>query len=379
MVVLRRRRGGEQLRVIKGGERAPREKWEKVSRTPANILLLAVALFLLAHVLLGLLWGSFSRSAGRVVPATEGSVDITLVIGGIITFEEELVFAPLSGYVQYRVNEGERVPAGKELAVISSLPLEEAAPAVTEPGGPNMGEYLQRFRNWLLDDRGAADPPSMDLLFPQNHESVIVSPLAGMVILQLDGWEMFGPKSSYAYPSDEEFSLTKSDLQVLSSGKQISRFMPLLRIINNYQWYYSSVMPADPGKLIAEQTWVELLFSFAPEKPVKAQKVEVNEREQGDIEITWRINQAVGDFYKHRWSTAEIVYDSMEGVFIPADTMLEQDGTRGVFAVERGVVTFREVTELAEKDDFLLVEGLDAYDRIIARPGRVKEGQRFLW
>ncbi len=379
MVVLRRRPGDEQLRVIKGGERGPRKKWEKVSRAPANILILAIALFLLAQVLLGWLWGSFSRTAGRVVPATAGSVDITLITGGMLTFEEELVFAPQPGFVHYRVNDGERVPAGKELAVITTFPLEESITDNAEPGGQDMGEYLQRFRNWFLDDRGAADSSSGEILFPQNHQYAVISPRAGMVILQLDGWETFGPKSSYVYMGDEEFNQTNPDLQALSSGEQVNRFTPVLRIINNYQWYYSTVMPPDPGKLIAEETQVQLLFSFAPEQPVKAQKVEVNEREQGEIEITWRINQAAGDFYKHRWSTAEIIYDSIEGVFIPTETMLEQDGTKGVFNVERGIVTFREVTLLAEKDDFLLVEGLNPYDQIIARPGRVKEGQRFLW
>jgi putative membrane fusion protein len=378
VVALRRRPGGDQLRIIKGGERGPREKWEGVSREPANILLLALALFLLAQVLLGWLWGSFNRSAGRVVPATEGSVDISVTTGGILTFEEELVFAPQSGFVQYQVIEGERVPAGKELAVITTFPQEDPIPGRAAEGGQEVGDYLQRFRLWLLDDRGAADPFS-DILFPYNNASEVFSPRAGMVILQLDGWEMFGPQSSYVYLDDEEFNQKKTDAKMLSSGEQIARFTPILRIINNYQWYYSTVLLPDPGKLIAEEARVQLLFSFAPEQPVQAQKVEVHEREKGEIEITWRINQAVGDFYSHRWCTAEIVYDSMEGVFIPASTILEQDGSKGVYTVERGIVTFREVTKLAEQDGLILVEGLDPHERIIARPGRVKEGQRFLW
>ena len=378
MVVLRRRPGDEQLRVIKGGERGPRKKWEKVSRAPANILILAIALFLLAQVLLGWLWGSFSRTAGRVVPATAGSVDITLITGGMLTFEEELVFAPQPGFVHYRVNDGERVPAGKELAVITTFPLEESITDNAEPGGQDMGEYLQRFQHWLLNDRGV-DDSSVDFVFSHKYESAVIAPRSGLVILQVDGWEMFGPKSSYAYLDEVEFSETTSDLQVLSSGEKITRFAPVLRIIDNYKWYYSTVIPPDPGKLIAAEASVQLLFSFAPEHRLQAHTVEANERDDGKFEITWRINQAAGDFYNHRWCTAEIIYDSIEGIFIPTGTMLEQDETKGVYAVERGIVTFREVTLLAEENDYMLVEGLDPYDRIIARPGRVKEGQRFLW
>ncbi len=373
---MRRRSGTEQLRLIKGGEQGPREKSGGISRSPVNVLLLVIALFLLAQVLLGWIWGSFNRSAGRVVTAMEGSVDISIITGGILTFEEELIFAPQSGFLRYLVEQGERVPAGKELAVITSLPQEE--PDKPE-GGQDVGDYMQRFRDWLVDDPGVADPFSVDILFPYNHESEVVSHRAGLVSLQVDGWEVFGPNTSYVYLDDEEFDQKKTGLQSLSYGERVTRFAPILRIMDNYQWYYSTVISPYPGKLIAEENQVQLLFSFAPEQPVQGHKVEVNETEEGDIEITWQINQAAGDFYNHRWCTAEIIYDSMEGVFIPKQTILEQDGIKGVFTVERGRVNFREVTLLEEEDDLVLVEGLNPYERIIARPGRVKEGQRFMW
>ncbi|MEW5921816.1 MAG: HlyD family efflux transporter periplasmic adaptor subunit [Bacillota bacterium] len=370
-----KRPGGGQLRVIKGGGDASRKKGDGRWR-PANLLLLILALFLLAQVLLGWIWGSFNRNAGRVVLAGEGSVDISLSTGGILTFEEELVFAPQSGFVHYHVKEGERVPAGKELAVITTFPREtpEAATA-KEPEG----DYLQRFRNWLLEDRGSAVQPTADILFPHNREWEITAPRSGLISLRIDGWEMFGPESSYVYLDEEEYRKKGPDMQVLSSGEKVSRFNPVLRIINNYKWYYSTVMPAVPGKLIAEEARIKLLFSFAPEQPVWAEKVEAREREEGKVEVTWSIEQAAGDFYNHRWCTAEIVYDCLEGVFIPKNTLLDADGKKGVYVVEKGVIVLREVVVLAEKDDYFLVKNLNPYERVIVRPGRVKEGQRLLW
>lgn len=373
---LRRRAGGEQLRVIKGGGRTNSVKtgWR---RYPVYYLLMVVALFLVAQVLLGWIWGSFNRRAGEVVFATEGSVDVSFTAKGILTFDEELVFAPQSGFVHYYVDGGERVPVGKKIAVITTFPKDLPAPSAEED--QNMEEYLQRFRQWLLDDPGAADSFAVDLLSPHNRETVIKSTRAGKISFMLDGWETFGPNSSFVYLDDEEYNEKKPETQLFSSGEQITRFSPVLRIIDNYRWYFSAVLPQEPGRLIAESDSIELLFSFADGKPVRGEKIEQEVRSGGDLEITWRINQAAGDFYNQRWCTAEIVYDRMEGVFIPDNTVLEQNGAEGVYVVDKSVVAFKEITIIDEKEDMLLVEGLNSYDRVITRPGRVKEGQRFLF
>lgn len=374
---MRRRPGGEQLRVIKGGgRRSPPKKDMKYS--PISLLLLAVALFLMAQVLMGWLWGSFNQRAGRVVVASEGSSYVTFSTGGLLSFEEELVFAPQSGFIQFKVKGGERVPVGKELALITTFPT-EAMIGEAQAEEQNVGDYLQRFRHWLLDDRGAADPFSVDVLFPHNRETELKAERPGKVSFQIDGWEMFGPGSSFLYLDDEEFDEKKPDVNVLSCGDQVARFTPALRIINNYRWYYSAVLPPDPGNLIGDKDQVKIVFPFYPDRPVRAALVEVRQRDEGDVEITWRINQAAGDFYNHRWATAQIFYDSIDGVFIPDGTIVEQDGVEGVYVLEKGVVVFREITLLAQEDDRLLVEGVKPNERVIARPGRVKEGQRFLF
>lgn len=374
MVAKRPDRG--QLRVIKGGSDTQSKKGDGESR-PHNLLLILLALFLLSHILLGWLWGAFNRSAAKFVLATAHSVEISLLNNGVITFEEELIFAPQAGFVQYHVNAGERVPLGKELAVISSLPPEKGADAAAEEGEGS--DYLQRFRSWLLDDRDETFCPAANISFAQNLQWEIVSPRPGLVSMRIDGWEMFGPNSSFVYLDEHEYGEKEPHIRDLGCGEQVLRFSPVLRIINNYRWYFSAVLPAEPGKKIAQEDRIKLRFDFAPDQPVWAAKVEARQRDDGKIEITWSIDQAAGDFYNHRWCTAEIVYESLEGVLVPKHTVIDADGEKGVFVVEKGLITWREVVLLAEKDDGLLVDNLVPYERIIARPGRVKEGQRLLW
>lgn len=367
----------KRLRVIKGGMGVPREKEKGARQDRAAIfLLLLLGILLMAQMLLGWVWGSFNRNTGGVITIAEGSVDLTLSTGGILTFAEELLFAPQSGFVNYHVIEGERVPVGKKLAVITAYQRENPDTGPEQAQGN--GDYLERFRRWLLDDRNETDSPPESLPV-HNREHEITAHRTGLVSLRIDGWEMFGPDTAFIYLSAEEFQQKTPDVRVLGSGERVSRFMPIMRIMDNYRWYYSTILPPEPGRSFAEEDRARLRFSFAPDRPVYAKKVEMREREQGDLEITWQINQAVGDFYNHRWCTAEIIYDRLDGVLIPQDTVLELDGQKGVFVVAEGTVVFQAVNLLAEKNDYLLVEGLAPNARVIAQPERVKEGQRFLW
>ncbi|HAP31793.1 MAG TPA: hypothetical protein DCQ14_01865 [Firmicutes bacterium] len=368
----------KRLRVIKGGMGAPREKGKGAGQDRAAVfLLLLLGLFLMAQMLLGWVWSSFNRNAGGVITVVEGSVDLALTTGGILTFAEELLFAPQSGFIHYRIIEGERVPVGREMAVITAY-LQENTDTESEQAQGN-GDYLERFRRWLSDDRDETDSLSSEFFPVHDREHVITANRAGLVSLRVDGWEMFGPDTAFIYLNAEEFQQKTPGVQLLGSGEKVSRFMPIMRIMDNYRWYYSTILPPEPGKMIAEEAYAKLRFSFAPDQPIYAEKVEARKREEGDLEITWQMNQAVGDFYNHRWSTAEIIYDHLEGILIPKDTMLEVDGKKGVFVVVEGTVVFQEVNLLAEKDDYFLVEDLTPDARVIARPGRVKEGQRLLW
>ncbi len=365
-----------KLRVIKGGRDASGGKKAKKGRS-AHILLIILALFLLSQLLLGWIWGTLNRRAGKYVLAEEGTIDIYFTAGGILTFEEELVFAPWSGFVYYYVNAGERVPLGKEVAVISSLPRENLQADGDKES--EEGNYLQRFRRWLLDDRGLDEQGTAEIFFPHNREWEITAPRAGMVSLRVDGWEMFGPSSSFVYLEEEAYREKEPSSQFLQNGGQVSRFAPIMSIINNYRWYYSAVLPANPGKQVAAEASVKLLFDFAPLQPVWGDIVEARVNDEGKMEITWSIDQAAGDFYNHRWASAKIVYGYMEGVLLPKDVIIETEGETGVYMLEKGRIVWREVKLLAEQEGSVLVDNLSPYERVIARPGRVKDGQRLLW
>ena len=69
----------------------------------------------------------------------------------------------------------------------------------------------------------------------------------------------------------------------------------------------------------------------------------------------------------------------MEGVLVPKSALLEIDDKTGVYILENGLVTFREIVVLMEKEDDFLVKNLELHEKVFMDPENVKEGQRFYW
>ncbi len=345
----------------------------ELSRRPLYVLLLVLALFLLTQILIGWVWGALSRSLIKTELVVEGTYEKTMDLCGMITFREEIILAPASGFVYYNVENGKRVPADKEIAVISEFPLGQRADT---PDEPENGALLQQFKSWLLqEEEELAEDYSH--LFPGREAAALHASSAGVVNLVIDGWEEYGPDSTFVYLSEEEYQDTLQEPEVMYSGKQVYRSQPLLRMVDNYAWYYSAVLPAAAGEALADKERGTLYFAFEPEEPVDVQRVEADRRADGDYEITWRVDRKIGDYLFQRWVTAELVYDTAQGILLPQEAYWEQDGVEGVFVIKHGMVQFIELKVLAERGDYFLVTGLSPYQQVVTNPGRVREGQRF--
>ena len=363
------RKQKDHLKVIPGKGTGQKHLTE-LTRRPVYFLLLILALFLLSQILVGWVWGAVGRSFIKTELVMEGIYEYKINTSGLITFQEHLVLAPASGFVYYNVECGKRVPVGKEIASISNFPLEERDGPNQE--GVESEATLRQFKNWLL--YGDSDQTEdYAYLFPGRDAVGVHSPYAGVVNLVMDGWEKIGPYSGFVYLKEEEFVNKGIEPQTMYSGTQVHPSVPILRIIDNYSWYYSTIIPSQYSRAILDKEEVTLYFEFEPDLPVSLRSVEQNQRPDGDYEVTWCVDRKIGDCFSRRWAAAEIVYRTQEGVLLPKDAYWET----GVFVVNRGRIHFIEITVLAEKEDYFLVEGLSPYERVVLNPSRVKDGQRF--
>ncbi|RJX29044.1 MAG: hypothetical protein C4554_01610 [Dethiobacter sp.] len=362
----------EHLKVIQGSGKAPISKMGG-GKNPVYFILLSLALFLLVQILFGWIWGNVNQGAINTTLASEGFVNVSFTAAGITTYSEKVVPAPRSGFVYYQVAEGERVPVGKGLARITEFPLDEEINEQNEEQG--FTEYFQRIKNWFLGEKNE----DYSYFFVTNEEVHVEAPLPGLVSFRVDGFEKFGPDTHFPYLTPQEFEEKGPDEQNLDSGEKVFRLMPLLKLINNYYWYFSTVLTPELGQLVAEKPRVKIYFSFAPDVPVWGEQVEAGKRDDGQLEITWYIDRELPGLFNQRWCSAEIVYKNLQGILVPKSALMEIDGKKGVYVLEKGFIHFREITVLAERENDFLVKNLELYERLITKPATVKEGQRFYW
>lgn len=192
---------------------------------------------------------------------------------------------------------------------------------------------------------------------------------------KFDGWERYGPEAGFPYLSGEPEEAFEADARNISQGEKVHRLMPVFKIIDNYDWYYSTVLPAEKGQAVAESQEVHLRFSFDSGRPVTGQVVEA-EQDGNRYRLTWRIARALGDFHNQRLVQAEIQYDRLDGTLVPSSALVEKEEGSGVYVVEKGVAVFQEVSIVSEIEGDYLVEDLEPHIRVVTTPGRVREGQR---
>jgi putative membrane fusion protein len=370
----KRRQKTSYLKVIEGqGKASPMKTGGGGKPKWVYYLLILLASFLIAQILIGWVWRTASQGFISTILAGESKVDVSFSIPGTITFEEKLILAPCSGFVYYKIAEGQRVPVDKELAEITTFPLEKGDNIVEEV---ETSQSLQRIKNWFLGEKKEEHTSSS----PGQEKSRVIAPQPGLISFRLDGLEEFGPQSKFPYFSKDELQNEICPGERLSPGEKVHRFMPLLKIVNNYYWYFSVVLPPDLGKLVAEKPKVKLYFSFAPEVPVWGEKVELRERgEDGSLEVTWCIGRELPGLYNQRRCEAKVVYKDLQGVLVPKSVLWEMEGRQGVYILEKGLIRFRDVDILMEREDDVLIENLEDRQRVVAQPASVKEGQRYNW
>lgn len=394
----KRNKTKKNLKVLEGGSK---EDSPVMPFAPGKksiyYMLVIVTFFLLAQVLIGWVWRHFSQRGIDVVWVEEGSIVKSFPVEGMVTYEEEIITAPSPGYVYFQADMGKRVPVGKELAVLSGFPAEEekvqadaeTSEDIEKPG--YIKSQFERFKRWFLygeEDIAEEDVEENlsnelqdedDEILSPGLELTIEAPKAGIVLNVIDGWERYGPQKEFPYLEKGEFKEIEEGKERLKKefdrGERVHTRDPLLKIVNNYRWYFSALVPAQYGELLSKGASIKLSFSFAPGTEVAGEVIELNQRENGDYEVTWQITREVEDYYSYRWSSAEIIYEIIEGKKIPEESYIEQDGREGIFIVDRGKVRFQEVEVMGEKEDHILIEELDYTNAVITTPNKVEEGQ----
>ena len=239
----------------------------------------------------------------------------------LLVRDERVIYAPLSGRVNLKVGEGDRLSAGRELAVI------EAA----------------------------------------HKNQKIFNQKAGIISFAVDGLE---EKINFNKLYDinlDKFDDYQGDYKHLISGKKIRKSEPLYRIVNNFRLYL--IAPA-PKKQADRFHLNEVIFLQEKQSDELLQAEVVDIRHNLDNSFLFiKVDLFVPRWINIRKVNLNIIKNIYRGIKLPRKAVFNQPSGQGVLKVTGyNKFEFQEVVIIDGNDKEVIVSGVEIGEEIITNP-----------
>lgn len=317
------------------------EKSRKRRKRPNNRFLAVFLLIVLAVLLFGYFKEPLSRLFVDVVSARYSFLEEQMAADFLVMREEVTVAAPFGGKLELNCQEGERVAKGKIIG-------------------------------YLIGEEGT----SLEKL----EKKALISPAAGIVSLQTDGYEVIcDPKQWRNMDMDKfaelEVRLDKKALGDAKDRRIIQGGQFIFKIIDNLAPTYLYMETEEPlGEPLKTGKVLELKLAGLDKSQVKATIVDANSVAKKS-RILLRISSIPG-LEDYRRIKGIIILDKYYGTVIPRESMVKKEGIEGIYTLKRGRTQWKEVTIEGMAHGMVAVTGLASDDWVITTPHLLKEGQR---
>lgn len=396
----------KHLELIRG-EKKERTPFQKFLRKTAVSLLILFTVFFLGRAVFLWGYGMAASSLVKTVVTQERLLEEKVSVEGVIIRDEKVVTSPQEGYLVWTLEEGTRVAVGHVVAEIvsrppedsgenqdkdSSLPdYEETDLQDIEKFDPKEIEYRTSVTvNRLRKALSAGDMEEADSYYRQLKDlsqeqlivhsslhssgSKIISPFSGIVSYYTDGLEDFFQPTLIHFLNSQQLGFFEGEAQKINFGEKIGRGLPIFKIVDNYTWYFTVSVTTHQGETLSEKKRVSLRFDFVSPDETRGEVFHIEEEEDNTL-VTFKINEQLRNFYFHRQVEAEIIYNHLQGITVPKDSLLIKGEETGVYTIEKAMVRFRPVDVKRELEGDLVVEGLPAGRVVIQNPRFFREGQ----
>ncbi len=384
----------QHLKVLPG--EGKRFSFSNFKQALVFYLLLLIALVVIIQ--LGYHWLGDQYLAWRlqVVAAEPGVMQEEVDVNGVVTRLEEVVASPAAGMILHLAAAGERFPAGSKLATIGVLSMTEMqALRGSEEQEPDEDLWDQLTVYWqqvfkaeddhegVIMNEASEDENNAPLRDPGTFQELILvyNEEPGLLSTYIDGLENFnGPY--YPLPventADDDQNVDQGRKGfLLKEGDLVDVGQPILKIVNNWQWYFSLALPLHPGRTLADLPELDIIFAFSEQDAVPAilYNAEIDEQNQ-EVRLTYLIEKQLPGFDQARFSDATLIYSRRQGIIVPEEAIFDKSGQIGLYLNQGGRVVFQPVSVVQRQDGNAMVEDLEAYSIVITRPDLVQEGQR---
>ncbi|MDQ7793971.1 MAG: HlyD family efflux transporter periplasmic adaptor subunit [bacterium] len=418
-----RRRSAPKKRAGKG-----RRARSRVKFTPRVLLLGGLLLAFLAG--LGWVHQVLVERLVHIVLVQEGTADQVVAAAALVARSETVVLAPADGTLRWLVDSGTRVRAGEVVAELANpaaiesaerdlaaleaelVRLQEAQAPAREALIARQTGILERMEEVAAELRTAAvrgevrevsrreaelgrlageyraaerekeelaaglavleERLGAQRIMVEGLTVKVISPLAGVVVLELDGLEQVLSPSQAARLGTKGLLAMSPRPAAVSGGETVRVATPLFKVTDG-DAYLCLALPAAEGESLPDQLRVR--FPELGSWTIAARVHHRGERERnGLMLVVLQLTGAPGQLGLSRIVTAELVAGTYHGPLVPRRALLRRDGVTGVLAVVRNVAEFREVTVLGGDGERVVVRGVEAGTEVVLNPWLVREG-----
>ncbi len=173
---------------------------------------------------------------------------------------------------------------------------------------------------------------------------------SGIVSYNIDGYEsLYLPQDFENYTYDK-INIENIDKDTIDENN-VKKGSAVFKMIDNFQWYIAIKIEDIKDIVdyeINQNIWVQLENN---EKEIIGRIIAINLTDNKAV-IVIRFNDYLHEFYNLRFLNVHIIQSKTSALKIPSKVVIEKEGQKGVYIKEiNGIVKFRPIIVLSEDED----------------------------
>ena len=298
------------------------------------VIFFIILVYLIINVIIALCKDSVS-----VVEVQNGSIVDNGYYTGIILRSEEVVYSKGSGYINFYVNNGDKVAKDGNVYMLAAS--DQSGDTASDFSGFDSSDYSDISRIISLYTANYSDSKYSDLYtFKYDLQNQISEALSNhnITALQNAGEEYESVASeksgiiSYTYDgmegltrdeiTDDMFNSNNYEKQQIVSNQWIDSGEPAYKLITDDDWSIIIKLTPQQARNLSEQTSVTVRFS--KDNVQTSADVEVFSNGEGNYACL-TLTKYMVRYISDRYIDIEIIANSAEGLKIPASAVVEKD------------------------------------------------------
>lgn len=288
-----------------------------------------------------------------------GNLKLSYDTTGYFIKDERIGIAAESGDIQYLVGAGSSIKKGTTL--VSVTPKGESSEEEQR-----FGEYTKRLKGY------------------DGLSEEYTSPISGIFSLEIDGYEdYFTPARMETIKREKVESLSYHPASL--ERKSVIKGEPVYKVSWDDAWYILCWVDRETAETYSEGRNVTLEL---PEGSVKAKIQSISkEKDSDDFRVIFYLNVFYEAFSSSRAEEMSIVTSDNEGLIIDNKCIIEKDGQKGVYVIDKNghnvftrikIIAYDKEQSVIDDVTFIDEEGnqvytVDVYDEVLKHPASALE------